>query len=563
MLPKSKQTLLAVSAFFIVAFGQPAWSWILGILSAAGGYALFWRVLLCYPQPFQRFWLSTVWFTTVQLVQLSWLISHPYWYIYGVYFALSFALGLQFGLLGILFYPDKIRKASQIVLIAATWTIMEWSRLFFMSGFSWNLAGLALSGNVVSLQTASLGGVFALTFIVILTNLLALNAYLSRFHFFPIALWLTAALFPYFYGGIYFFYHNQQMAKNEGSFETILVQTAFPAEEALQLHTHDEWLNTVFNEWKQILQITKPFKTDKKPDLIAFPEAVVPFGTYSFVYPYEQVKTVFQSIYGPESLKTLPCLELPLAIKETTGTQWYVNNAFWIQGIANYFDSTVIAGLEDAEHVDGICEHYAAAIYFKPKSPNSQEPFTASRYAKRVLVPMGEYIPLDFFKNLAAQYGVAGSFTPGKKAEVWNCKNVPIGISICYEETFGNLMRENKQQGAQMLLNLTSDVWYPDSSLARQHLEHARLRTVENGIPLIRACNTGITCAVDSLGRDVAILGKNDGESQKLSASLRTKVPLYTYPTLYSRFGDIPIITLCFFILFSNFIRARGIKFFS
>src|ERR1700733_15263915 len=156
MLSKSKQAFFALAAFFVVAFGQPAWSWVLAVISATCGFALFWRVLLCYPNPHHRFWLSASWFTAIQLVQLSWFVSHPYLYIYGVYFALSFALGLQFGLLGVLFHPDKINGISRMLLIAATWTIMEWSRLFFMSGFSWNSTGLVLSGNVVSLQTASI-----------------------------------------------------------------------------------------------------------------------------------------------------------------------------------------------------------------------------------------------------------------------------------------------------------------------------------------------------------------------------------------------------------------------
>jgi apolipoprotein N-acyltransferase len=548
MLPKSKQAFIALAAFFIVAFGQPAWNWVLALISAICGFALFWRILLYYPNTYSRFWLSTIWFTAVQLVQLSWLISHPYWYIYGVYFALSFGLGLQFGFLGILFHPDKIYTISQMLFISATWTIIEWSRLFFLSGFTWNSVGMALSGNVISLQTASLAGIYGLSFIVILTNLLALKAWLCRFRIFSTSLWLTVTLFPYFYGGLHYLYHNQQMTKNKNFFETILVQTGFPAEEALNLKSYDEWLEYVLNEWILILQITKSFKTNKEVDLLALPEAVVPFGTYSFVYPYEKVKAIFQSIYGEECLKYLPPLEIPLAISKETDKKldWLVNNAFWAQALANYFDTTVVAGLEDAEDVaEGIREHYAAAICFKPQSHNPNESFTAFRYAKRVLVPMGEYIPFNFFKSVAAHYGILGSFTAGKKTEIWNCKNVPIGISICYEETFGNLMRENRLHGAEILLNLTSDVWYPNSRLARQHLEHARLRTVESGIPLIRSCNTGITCAVNSLGRDIAVLGENDNESQKLSGALRAAVPLYTYFTLYSLWGDMLIVALC------------------
>lgn len=549
--------VLALLSFVIVAFGQPAWSWELSILSASFGFALFWSIIIHLPTA-KRFWMATLWFFAIQMVQLSWMVSHPYGYIYAVYTLLSFALGVQFGILGILFDPEKINRFSRICLIASVWTIMEWARLLLMSGFSFNPVGLSLASTTISLQTASLAGVFGLSFIVMFTNLLALRAWLSGFSFALTAMWIAAALFPYLYGGAHFLYHSKQMELQSDSFETLLVQTAFPAEEALQLKNHDEWLQYVLKEWDQILQITKSHKTDLPLDLVALPEAVVPFGTYTFMYPYEDIKKLFLSAYGEEGLQLLPPLELPWAFPFES--KWYVNNAFMAQAVANYFDAPVIAGLEDAEDVDGAGHraYYAAAIYFQPQQKEAAQPPSPLRYAKRVLLPMGEYIPFSFCKSLAAQYGVSGSFSPGNKTQVWHCKNTPVGISICYEETFGNMMRENAQMGAKVLLNITSDIWYPHSRLVRQHLEHARLRTVENGIPLIRSCNTGITCAVDALGRDIALLGENDSQRQSLSASLRVKVPLYTYSTPYTYFGDKAIILFCFILVLTS--RTRTIR---
>ncbi len=554
------QLVLAVSSFLIVAFGQPAWNWWLSLLSASIGFALFWRMLVDFQRAQSRFWISALWFTAVQLVQLSWFVSHPYWYIYGVYIGISLVLGLQFGIIGLLINPAKIAQLSRLCVIAALWTIMEWSRLFFMSGFSLNPVGLALAGNVLSLQTASLGGVFALSFLVIITNLLALHAWLTNFKPANTLSWVIVAMIPYLYGGIHLLYHRNNMSSNEKFFDTILVQPAFPAEESLKFQNWEEWLAFVVKEWEQILKITLPHKNDQPVDLIALPEAVVPFGTYTFVYPYEIVRETFLRIYGEKSLDSLPPLEIPWAVSHATdkGVKWYVSNAFWAQGIANYFEAPIVAGLEDAEDIaDGNREYYAAAVYFKPFSHSVDHAFQPSRYAKRILLPMGEYIPFDFVKSLAAQYGVVGSFTHGKNAVVWECNNVPFGISICYEETFGNLIRENRQLGASLLLNLTSDIWYPDSKLVRQHLEHARLRTVENGFALIRACNTGITCAIDSLGKDIAVLGSDDVERQRLSASIRAKVPLYHYHTPYTYYGDKAIIALCFCILPLYFRKYR------
>jgi apolipoprotein N-acyltransferase len=72
---------------------------------------------------------------------------------------------------------------------------------------------------------------------------------------------------------------------------------------------------------------------------------------------------------------------------------------------------------------------------------------------------MAEYIPFSFCKEIAAEYGIQGSFTEGKEATIVQGCNGPFSLSICYEETFGNLMREGRQNGSEMLVNLTSD--YP------------------------------------------------------------------------------------------------------
>lgn len=540
-----KQICLVVLSFLIVSFGQPAWNSWLGIVAAACGHAIFWRTLFSLSQQRQRFALATTWFFAVQLVQLSWLISHPYLYIYILYFGLSFALGIQYGFLALLIQNVREKKIWPLLGIASVWTLLEWMRLSFLSGFSWNPAGLALSGNLYSLQMASLWGVYGLSFWVIFVNLLALKAWLNRFSLFSTSVWITAALLPYLYGIFQLAFHTslfeENQKKNDGIFNVVLVQTAFPVEETMGIKIKN-MVAYVIDEWEQILKITKKHE-NKEIDLIALPEFVVSFGTYSFVYPYETVKDRFQKIYGPRSLSALPPLEYPYAerFKTPNGEAWMVNNAFWAQGIANYFASPLIAGLEDAEDILNQREYYSAALYFKP---HPQEALI-ERYEKRVLVPMGEYIPFEYFRDLAASYGIAGSFTCGKKAKVMSAKKLSFGVSICYEETFGDLVRENKLEGAQMLVNLTSDVWFPDSRLPSQHFEHARLRTIENGFPLIRACNTGITGACDSFGRTVGVLGgDNPQKVEWIPDALYVQVPTYSYTTLYTLMGDRLILSI-------------------
>lgn len=553
------QWTLSLLAFFFVAFGQPAWLPGNGLLAAAFGFALFWRVLLAHSHVKSRFYLGTIWFCAVQLVQLSWFISHPYWYIYTIYFLLCVAMGVQFGLIAIFIRPEKFKPLRffnallNFLPIAGLWTIFEWTRLFVLSGLSWNPVGLALTSNLYALQAASLAGVFGISFWVILTNLFALWAYMQK-KLFPVAIWGIIAILPYFYGAAQLALHQRTSQETTKSFTAVLVQTAFSPEELQQTPRKKTLLELVEEEWGQILNVTKKHK-GQPIDLIVLPEFVVPFGTYSDVYPLEKVKQIFFEVLGPESLTSLPTLEYPFFSLQKTpdGLQWFVNNAYWAQAIANYFQADILLGLEDAEDVTpSKREYYSSAIFIHPQKPGQD--FFAERYSKRVLVPMGEYIPFEACKKLAERYGIFGSFTCGKEAVVMNSHGTLFSPSICYEETFGNIMREGRQKGADLFVNLTSDVWYPNSKLPRQHLDHARLRTVENGVSLIRACNTGITAAIDSFGRDVAVLGGNHPEDVEWTPnSLLTTFTIYSYPTLYSKWGDFLIIGLCFLLIGTYF----------
>lgn len=521
--------LLSFLSFLIVGFGQPVFSSVLSLAAAFFGYALFFKVLLDIPSAKNRFWAGYSWFTAVQMVQLSWLLTHPYWYIYAVHFVFASIYGLQFGIFSLFMIRTNLDSLLKLLGLASLWTLIEWSRLFVLSGLSWNPAGIALSGNLYTAQMASVWGVFGLSFWVMLCNLLLVRGK-------SVPLWVAAVVLPFVVGFAHVKWHENAAHEYEkdaaNQFNAILVQTAFPIEEIMDFKTPKSMVLFVFEEWEQILKITKKH-LGKPVDLVVLPEYTVPFGTYSFVFPYESVKQSFAVIYGPESLKKLPPLEWPLA--EQKGNTWMVNNAYWGQAIANVFESDLVAGLEDAEESEnGGRTYYSAAQFF---APQQMGPLT--RYAKRILVPMGEYIPFSFCKKLAESYGIGGSFTCGTCAHAVGSKR-PFGMSICYEETFSDLMRDNKVAGAQMLVNLTSDVWYPNSFLPQQHLDHAKLRTIENGFPLLRSCNTGITCALDSLGRQMAILDVSEWTAD----SLYVDVPTYHYNTIYGQYGDKLIVSL-------------------
>lgn len=502
------------------------------------GYAVCFKMLVSIPQAKQRYLVSALWFTFVQLIQLSWLLSHPFFYIYFVYPALALLLGAQFGVLGLFIQPRQFDKIQRLAAIAGLWTLLEWSRLFLFSGMSLNPAGIALASSPYAFQTAAIWGVFGLSFWIIFTNLLALRAFETWPSRQSAVMWGTAWTVFFLFGVIHFHSHEHNL-KTADSMRALLVQTAFPVEENLPFQDTPTKIAYVLSEWRQILKMTQPH-VGKSFDLLVLPENTVPFGAYSCLYPHTEVVRAFQEIYGSQSLAYLPPFSAPFATEyqTTQGKVWMLNNAYWAQSIANIFQADILVGLEDSQNVGNERrQYYTSAMHFAPNRTQ------INRYDKRVLLPFAEYLPFSFLQSLTASYGIGGFFTPGTEAKIFACKHL-VGPSICYEETFGHIMRANKLLGADVLVNLTSDVWYPNSRLAQQHFDHARLRTVENGLPLLRACNTGVTSGIDSLGRIVATYGDPPAAVEWVPGSLDVRMPMYSYQTIYSYVGDYLIVAL-------------------
>jgi apolipoprotein N-acyltransferase len=531
--------LLFFLSLLLVGFGQPAFSAPCALVAAAVGWMPIFLLLLRCENRLKKFFIATLWFAAVQLIQLSWLISHPFLYIWLVYIPLTFLAGLQFGLLALLIRKDTLQSAFGILAIASLWTLLEWVRLFFLSGFSWNPAGLALSAALYPLQFASLGGIFLLSFWVILTNLAAARLWLKK-TMPPAVLWVALIAIPYLFGYLQVSRYESKLDSSE-PFHALLVQTAFPIEEHVAFKSLESYVDFVMDEWRTILKLAMVHK-DASVDLIALPEFVVPFGTYTPIYPYEKAKALISEILGEQAL---PPPKSPWVFRRQDGLQ-FADNAFFAQALANIFHSPLIVGLEDAEEaISHELLFFSGALFFHPQEKHHLYGPKPERYVKRVLVPMGEYIPLSFFKKIVQQYGVGASFTPGIAAAVFSTESGHLfSPSICYEETFGNITREGCDAGATMIVNLTSDIWYPNSLLPRQHFDLARLRTVENGVPLLRACNTGITCALDSLGRIQGMLSDDEGNTEWLQEALLVKVPTLSFETLYRKYGNAPIITL-------------------
>jgi apolipoprotein N-acyltransferase len=148
-------------------------------------------------------------------------------------------------------------------------------------------------------------------------------------------------------------------------------------------------------------------------------------------------------------------------------------------------------------------------------------------------VPYGEYFPSYAHFMLGEQ-----GFTPGPGIRTLHLPGLPaIGPLICYEAIFPSQVVDEDDRPS-LLVNITNDAWFGDSAGPRQHLAAARLRTVEEGLPMLRAANTGISAVIDAHGRITARLGLD--ERGVLVAAVPGNLP----PTLVSRLGLADALTL-------------------
>jgi apolipoprotein N-acyltransferase len=117
-----------------------------------------------------------------------------------------------------------------------------------------------------------------------------------------------------------------------------------------------------------------------------------------------------------------------------------------------------------------------------------------------------------------------------------------IGPLICFEDTFATTARDAAQDDLDFLINLTNDGWFGDSSEQWQHMANSVFRCVENGLPLLRSCNIGVTCYVDAHGRVENIFRDATGNEYHAGV-MSVKVPLLattekSAPPFYNRHGD-------------------------
>lgn len=162
-----------------------------------------------------------------------------------------------------------------------------------------------------------------------------------------------------------------------------------------------------------------------------------------------------------------------------------------------------------------------------------------STYFKKHLVPFGEYMPFDAILRPLLNFLEIpmSNFSSGDRSEkpLLKATDVIIGVSICYEDTFGEEVLDALPE-ANILVNISNDAWFGDSIAPHQHLQMARMRALETGRYLLRSTNTGITAIIDEKGKIVK-------RSEQFEAnSISSEVSLFEGITPYALYGNLPVI---------------------
>jgi len=174
-----------------------------------------------------------------------------------------------------------------------------------------------------------------------------------------------------------------------------------------------------------------------------------------------------------------------------------------------------------------------------------------ARYDKWRLVPGGEFLPFEWaleplgFRKVVT---VPGSFAAGPGPVSLAVPGAPeAGFGVCYEAIFPDQFID-PQKRPGWLINVTNDGWFGNSTGPYQHLAQARLRSIEHGLPMVRAANTGISAVIDPYGRTLSSLPLN-GEGI-MDAGLPQSLP----PTFFADYGELIFFTALLLLLALSFI---------
>ncbi|MDE2072507.1 MAG: apolipoprotein N-acyltransferase [Alphaproteobacteria bacterium] len=376
---------------------------------------------------------------------------------------------------------------GRVFLFAIAYGCAEWLRGHILTGFPWNLPAYGWAASLAVLQSASVIGSYGLSLLTILFGAsLALLGEREK------NAWITPAAMSLLFAAIW----------AGGALRLALEPTVFVPGVQLRLVQPDVPQDEKYQpryllrNWNRLLELSRA-DHGTKPNVVIWPEAAPPFLLSR----------------SPEALGEIAALTADKAVLMTGAVRVTFDEA----ARRHFYNSFYIFG------------HEGRII---------------GTYDKSHLVPFGEYLPLA---GLLKRLGISklvdspGSFTPGGGPHTYALPGLPsVGPLICYEVIFPGAVTGRTRPG--WLANVTDDSWFgpPGSTGPQQHLLTAQVRAIEEGLPIARAANTGISAVIDPFGRLVARLGS--GKLGTVDAGLPAALP----STLYVHFMDMGFLVLLF-----------------
>ncbi len=445
-------------------------------------------ILVMPKRPFKSGFVAGVVFFAVTLYWLN-IVMTTYGHLHAV---LSFLLYLLLAAYLALYWGAASWAACRLkefrgypfaLTLPVFWVALEFLRAFLLTGFPWSTLGYSQHTWLVMVQSADLFGVYGLSYLLVLTNAaLAENLLLKGQSpsqgrsIKTLAVTILLLMGNYAYGA---WCLQQEPDSRTESLSMAVVQGNIPQSQKWrpenQLSTVRSYRELSLRAWQE-----------GSKDLLVWPEAAMPFyfqdgGPLADSVAQLAVETNTALLFGSP------------AYRRDSGSLYYLNSAFMLS------PSAELLGRSDKIH----------------------------------LVPFGEYVPLGkflpFVNKLVA--GI-GDYSPGE------INPLPIGehklgVLICYEVIFPELARESVRQGSDLLVNITNDAWFGQSSAPWQHLAMARFRAIENRVWLARAANTGISAFIAPSGTVVKQTGLFT------TAFLSAEPGLGARPRLYLHMGDL------------------------
>jgi apolipoprotein N-acyltransferase len=345
------------------------------------------------------------------------------------------------------------RGITLILSAPLLWTILEYVRSQLLTGFPWECLGYSQYLFSRTIQIADVTGIYGISFAIVMTNtaLYGLLALRGRKRFLIIeTVFACAVIMAMLAYGSFRIASIEKLSINAQHINVALIQG--------NIDQNIKW-NPLYQEKTiDIYRSLSTYAGISPGGLIVWPETAAPF--------YYQRGDAFQER---------------------------------VMAVARSAKSCLLFGSPSYEEEEGKVFYSNSAFLLNPDGSVS------GRYDKVHLVPYGEYVPLrrafPFISKLVA--GV-GDFRPGTEFKPLLSDQTKLGILICYEGIFPEASREYKQGGAQLLVNITNDAWFGDSSAPYQHLSMTVFRAVENRLSLVRAANTGISAIIDPTGRIIS-----------------------------------------------------------